>query len=92
LVISDLTRTEAENFLDNGPLGGRLDEFPTDMIDGLVQSAKGLPLYLEEALRLLMQKKILAIDPESGKFLLRRKFDASEAAFPESVKALVRLR
>lgn len=90
--VSALSDPEAENFLNDGPLGGRLDEFPRYLVASLLRNAKGLPLYFEESLRLMHLKDILTVDPETYKFVLQREFDPSEVPLPDNVKALIRLR
>jgi tetratricopeptide (TPR) repeat protein len=92
LVIAEMTQAEAERFLDDGPLGGRLAEFPVTLIDGILRHAKGLPLYMEEALRLLHLHEVLTVDLQTGKFILHPEFEALQAPLPDNVKALVRQR
>lgn len=92
LVLAEMTEPEAERFLDDGPLGGRLNEFPTGVVDAIVRSARGIPLYLEEALRLLHLQEIFTVDMQTGKFVMNQDIDMLEAPLPDSVKALVRQR
>ena len=69
LVISPLNETEAQTFMNQGPLGGNLHAFPPHLIDLLVKHAGGSSLYIEEGLRLFFQQGVLSVDPQSGKFL-----------------------
>lgn len=92
LIIAEMTDVEAERFLDDGPLGGRLSEFPVQLIDGVLRQAKGLPLYLEEALRLLHLQEVLTVDMQTGKFVLGHDYESLQAPLPESIKALIRQR
>jgi tetratricopeptide (TPR) repeat protein len=92
LVIAEMTEPEAERFLDDGPLGGRLAEFPPAIIDGVIRQAKGVPLYLEEALRLLHLQEVLTVDMQTGKFILNQDIDALPSPLPDSIKALIRQR
>lgn len=72
LVVADLDDQEAERFLDEGPLGGHLSSFPVPLTDLLLGQMRGQPIYLEEALRLLHLKDILAVDPHTHKFVMRQ--------------------
>lgn len=89
LVVSNLDQPATEKFLDDGPLGGKLREFPTQLLGSLCRQAKGLPLYLEEALRLLHLKEALIVEPTSGKFTLNPEFDPADWQLPEYLAELV---
>jgi len=92
LVMAEMTESESERFLDDGPLGGRLAEFPVGIIDGVLRQAKGIPLYLEEALRLLHLQEVLTVDMQTGKFVLAQDLETLQAPLPDSIKALIRQR
>lgn len=92
LVISELTDPEAERFLDEGPLGGQLHTYPTQLVDVIVRSAKGLPLYLEEVMRLLHLQEAVTVHPETYKFIVNREFDMSTLAMADNLPDLLRLR
>lgn len=89
LVVANLDHAAAVKFLDDGPLGGQLRTFPTQLVDSLLRHAKGLPLYLEEALRLMHLKEALVVDPNSGKFTLSPTFDPADWQFPEHLTEVV---
>ncbi len=92
LVIAEMTAVEARCFLDDGPLGGRLNQFPATLIDAVLRHANGLPLYLEEALRLLHLQEVLIVDLETGKFVMNLESEGMPAPLPDSIKTLVRHR
>ncbi|MCE3234419.1 MAG: Adenylate cyclase [Vampirovibrio sp.] len=92
LVISELTDPEAERFLDEGPLGGQLHTYPTQLIDLIVRSSKGLPMYLEEIMRLLHLQEAVTVHPETYKFVINREFDFSNLAMADNLPDLLRLR
>lgn len=79
LVIGNLDEAASEKFLDDGPLGGQLRQFPSQLIQPLVKQAKGLPLYLEEALRLMHLREVLTVDPNTGKFLPNHDFNPADS-------------
>ncbi len=92
LIISELNDAEAERFLDEGPLGGQLHTFPPQVIDMILRNAKGLPLYVEEVMRLLHLQEALTVDPETYKFVINREFDFAGLRLPETLPALLRAR
>jgi len=92
LVIGEMSDAEAERFLNDGPLGGRVSEFPPGIIDGVLRAAKGIPLYLEEALRLLHLQEILVVDMQTGKFVMNQAMDVLPSPLPDNIKTLVRQR
>src|SRR5690606_30899501 len=67
----------------------KLREFPTQLIGSLCRQSKGLPLYLEEALRLPHLKEALIVEPTSGKFTLNPEFDPAHWQSPEHLAELV---
>lgn len=89
LVVANLDQAAAVKFLDDGPLGGQLHTFPTQLVDSLLRHAKGLPLYLEEALRLMHLKEALVVEPSSGKFTLSPNFDPADWQFSEHLAEVV---
>ena len=91
-VIAEMTTVEARRFLDDGPLGGHLNEFPATLIDAVLRHANGLPLYLEEALRLLHLQEVLIVELETGKFVMNLEAEGLPAPLPDNIKALVRYR
>jgi tetratricopeptide (TPR) repeat protein len=78
LVIGNLDEAAREKFLDEGPLGGQLKQFPSSLIQPLVRQSKGLPLYLEEALRLMHLREVLTVDSNTGKFLPNTDFNLAD--------------
>jgi tetratricopeptide (TPR) repeat protein len=92
LNISPLSDAEAERFLNDGPLGGQLAEFPTPLIDSVVRYAEGLPLYLEEALRLLHLRGVLTVDENTHKFKPGAAYNAENAFLPHSLESIIRER
>jgi tetratricopeptide (TPR) repeat protein len=92
MVLADLEDVEAERFLNDGPLGGQISEFPTQLIEVLLHHGGGLPLYLEESLRWLHLKEVLTVDPETHKFTMNRAFDPAQARLPGDPTRLIRSR
>lgn len=92
LTISELTDPEAERFLDEGPLGGQLHTFPTQLTDIIIHSAKGLPLYLEEIMRLLHLQEAVTVHPETYKFVVNREFDFASVAIADNLPDLLNMR
>lgn len=92
LVVSELDDVQAERFLDDGPLGGHLSEFPVPLIDSLLQHAKGVPLYMEEALRYLHLEEIVTVDSQTHKFVMQKEYNPAEALLPDSLSELLRRR
>ena len=66
--VSDLSDTDMETFMNEGPLGGNLTSFPVALVDRMMGNAHGLPLQMEECMRALYLQDILAVDDETGKF------------------------
>ncbi len=82
MVISDLDGQEALTFLNDGPLGGNLSSFPQELIDALLAHARGIPLYMEEALRLLHLEEIITVDPNSQRFVMQRPVSDAHQLIP----------
>lgn len=92
LVVAPLNDADAQRFLDDGPLGGRLSEFSEVLIDSVLRYAHGLPLYLEEALRLLHLRGVLAVDETTNKFIPGQSVNAEDAFLPDSLEHIIRER
>ncbi len=92
LVVSDLSDGEAERFMDHGPFGGRLQDFPPHLIDMLVRHARGLPIFLEESLRYLFLQGILSVDPATGKFVLAGEYSPGLVELPDKLPDLISRR
>lgn len=92
LIISELNDAESERFLDDGPLGGKLSEFPPRLIQSVVRAAKGSAMFLEEAMRLLHLRGVLIFDQASSKLILNEEADLDATAMPEQLDLLLRQR
>lgn len=92
LNIAPLKDDEAERFLNDGPLGGRLSEFPVELVDSILRYAHGLPLYLEESLRLLHLRNVLSLDESTQKFIPSFDYTTEDAFLPDSLPAIIRQR
>ncbi len=89
LVVGSLDAAAAEKFLDDGPLGGQLHTFPAQLIDPILRQARGLPLYLEESLRLMHLKEVLTVDPQTSKFMLNQAANLAEWQLPDALPAVI---
>ncbi len=92
LVISDLNHAESLKFLDDGPLGGNLREFPEHWVETLLEYAHGLPLYLEESLRLLHLQGFLSVHPETFKFIPAEEQINGPIHLPDTLMEVIRKR
>jgi tetratricopeptide (TPR) repeat protein len=92
IIASDLDDGEIAQFLDNGPLGGSFHEFPPALVNALYRQSGGLPLWLEEALRVLHLRGIIMVDPETGQFRIQSEFRPGDALLPDSLDALLQER
>lgn len=68
--IRPLDQEEVALFLESGPLAGRMKDFPQSLLHQLARHTGGLPLYLEECLRLLYAEGVLTVDETQGAFSL----------------------
>lgn len=92
LVVADMAELETARFLDDGPLGGRLEEFPPPLIESLYYSSHGSPLFLEEGLRLLHVRELITVDANTHKFVMQREFHPSDSALPDNLHDLTQER
>jgi hypothetical protein len=92
LVTADLNDGEMEQFLNSGPLGGNLQEFPASLINALYRQSGGLSLWLEEALRLLHLRGVITVDPDTHQFRLQKDFPPGDATLPDTLDELLRER
>nr|WP_303674307.1 hypothetical protein [Vampirovibrio chlorellavorus] len=88
-VVSRMDSPAMERFLDDGPLGGQLSQLPSQWTSLLTRQAKGLPLYLEEALRLMHLKEALIVDPDTGKFLVNPDFNPADLILSDQLGEVV---
>lgn len=88
-VVSRMDSPAMERFLDDGPLGGQLSQLPSQWTSLLTRQAKGLPLYLEEALRLMHLKEALIVDPDTGKFLVNADFNPADLILSDQLGEVV---
>ncbi len=88
-VVSRLDVPAMERFLDDGPLGGQLSQLPSQWTGLLTRQAKGLPLYLEEALRLMHLKEALVVDPNTGKFLVNEDFNPADLSLSDQLPEVI---
>lgn len=92
LVTANLNDAEMEQFLNSGPLGGNLREFPPPLINAIYRQSDGLSLWLEEALRLLHSRGLIIVDPDTRQFRLQKDFRPSDALLPDTLDELLRER
>jgi len=92
LVIGNLDENETAHFLDQGPLNGNLRSLPPILINSLCRQSDGIPLWLEEALRLLYLRDIISVDPETQQFKTHENPRPSDLQLPESLTGLVQER
>jgi tetratricopeptide (TPR) repeat protein len=88
-VVGRMDSSAMERFLDDGPLGGQLSQWPSQWTSLLTRQAKGLPLYLEEALRLMHLKEALIVDPDTGKFLVNADFNPADLILSDQLAEVV---
>ncbi|MEB3287293.1 MAG: zinc ribbon domain-containing protein [Vampirovibrionales bacterium] len=68
-VISDFNDAQVETYLNNGPLGGQIQNFPLPILTALIEHAHGLPIFLEELLRFFYLNGIVTLNSETSKFV-----------------------
>ncbi|MGE0200690.1 MAG: AAA family ATPase [Candidatus Melainabacteria bacterium] len=91
VVVSDLTADQMHRFLEGGPFGKNIHQVPSDFLTPFFARAKGRPLYLEEALRLLHWEGKLTLD-DQGRFMPAPDQPLNFEVFPEDVTILVQRR
>lgn len=90
--VANLTRVEMDKFLNDGPFGGQIEQFPIAFLEKLYQSSKGKPLYLEEALRWLHLNDYLETDEKTNKFIVEDAEGLLEAVLPEKIESIISQR
>jgi class 3 adenylate cyclase/tetratricopeptide (TPR) repeat protein len=65
-------------------------DFPTRLIDQIIQSSNGIPFYIEEMLRMFIDKQLLVRD--QGKWILVEDPAAGNGAVPENLQDLILAR
>lgn len=91
-IVSDLNEAQVEQFLNNGPLGGQIQSFPVPILTALIESGHGLPLYLEEVLRLFYLNGIVTLNPETGKFVPGDAQQIQQLRIPNNLPEILELR
>jgi tetratricopeptide (TPR) repeat protein len=91
-VVSRLSDTDTETFLNDGPFGGNIQQFPEAFMALLIDRAKGDLLYLEELVRLLHQQTVLTLDQGTGKFVPNPGIDLAAVDMPEHWDVLMQQR
>jgi tetratricopeptide (TPR) repeat protein len=89
LVLANLDETETIQFLEQGPLNGNLQALPATLTNALCRQSGGLPLWLEEALRLLYLRDVITIDPNTQQFQVQEGVLPSNLQLPDSLTNLV---
>lgn len=91
-VISDFSDAEIEAFLNDGPLGGQISQFPVLLLNKLIERSHGLPIYIEELLHLMRLKGLLFVDPNTQKFTPGDMSGISNAHLPDSLPEIIQER